>query len=394
VISTFTPKKLVRWLLEKKKAVVPGKEPVLIIDEAHRCANKSKRGAAAVELLDSCHLAGVHIVVLSATIASNVQQLGLVSRIAGLESSAVHPTNPVTSFAAFSSSIKRLGEVGLESVTMQLRTSGGFCARTLGMEGVEFELVQAELSVVDSERYEVATTLWKDLYEIPGLWGTPTMIGVFFSANLRFFKGLAMLNRLPVVIATAIEALERGESCILTVLSTDEAAICRSADADDDGGDGVEVERVGDAEADARLKNGALLDCLLQVINFAHKHTSLVPTRDALVAIEARARAAGFPVVGALDMAKHRLAMAQGNDRSKVVELTGRQKQVRCEFDDDPNDTANWSIVRREETMLAGKQRFQEGKANVCLLSAAASTGVSLHDLTGSRRCVIAMELP
>ena len=394
VISTFTPKKLMRWLLEKKKVVTPGREPILIIDEAHRCGNNTKRGIAATELLDACHEAGVHMVVLSATIASNVKQLGLVSRIAGLERSEVHPQHPVDNFHAFSTVLKRLGEAGLESVTMQLRTSGGFCARTLGMAGVEFELVEANMSTVDAERYEAASTLWKDLYEIPNIWTTPTMVSVFHSANLRFFKGLAMLNRLPAVISTAIDALERGESVLLTCLSTDEAAICRSAEADEDAGEETEVERVGDNEAETRLKNGALLDCILQVIAFVKKHVSLDSTLEKISEIEARARSAGFPVVGALDMAKHRLSMAQNNDRSKVVELTGRQKQVKCDFENDPSDKMNWTIVHREETLLAGKQRFQEGSATVSILSAAASTGVSLHDTNGRRRCVIAMELP
>ena len=390
VLAAFGAVRLLKWLLGKKTV---GEVPILIVDEVHKLANKNtKCGTTAATLLDQAHAAGVHILVLSATFASNVPQLQLTAKITGLIRSDVHPEHPVAAFKNLATTMRRLGEVGLEALTMQLRTSGGYVSRSLSMAGVEFELVEANMSAVELERYARAATLWKDLMAIPELWVSNKLVSVYHSAALRFFKGLTMLIRLPAVIATARQALERGESVILTCLSTDEASIARSvAEAEDDE---VDDNAIDAAETESRLKNGSLLDNILQVITFAKKHTSNSSTSDALDRIAARAKAMDLPVVGALDVAKHRLAAALDNDRSKVVELTGRQKMLKCDFDDDCNEKENWKIVTRNESLLAGKQRFQEGKARVALLSAAASTGCSLHDLTGARRNMIAMELP
>jgi hypothetical protein len=395
VLASFTAARLLKWLLSKKAKAVAGQEPILIVDEVHKVANKTKRGELAATLLSGAHEAGAHILLLSATFASNVPQLQLTAKVTGIIRSDVHPEHPVADFKAISSTLRRLGEVGLEALTMQLRTSGGYVSRSLSMAGVEFELVEASMSAVDGERYTRAAALWKDLLDIPDLWSSTKMLGVYHSAALRFFKGLTMLIRLPAVITTAIEALERGESVILTCLSTDEASIARSAaEADDDGADDAEDAAIDNAETESRLKNGTLLDNINQVIAFARLHTANPSAIDALDRIAARAKALGLPVVGALDVAKHRLAAALGNDRSKIVELTGRQKMLKCEFGDDLKDRDHWTIVSRDESLLAGKQRFQEGTARVALLSAAASTGCSLHDLKGARRNLIAMELP
>ena len=394
VITSFTPQKLMHWLLEKKKKATPGKEPILIIDEVHKLANKTKRGSAAAELLNDAHVAGVHIMVLSATFASNVPQLELAAKVTGLIRSEMIPDHPICDFKTLSKTMRRLGEVGLEALTMQMKMSGGFVARSLGMQGVEFESIEAAMSVVDVTRYEAASAVWKDLFEVADAFTMPKTQAVYYSASLRFFKALTMLIRLPAVISNAIDCLERGESVILTCLSTDEASISRSVAGVDDDADDTDEIQVSETEAESRLKNGALLDCVLQIVSFARRNTDSAPVLDELSRIEARAKGLGLPVVGALDVAKHRLASALGNDRSKVVELTGRQKQLKCEFGNDLADKMNWAIVSRDESLLDGKKRFQDGTARVALLSAAASTGCSLHDLTGSRRVMIAMELP
>ena len=396
VLHNFSAARLLRWLLSNNQAATPGHEPILIVDEVHKVANATKRGAAAAALLDGAHAAGVHILVLSATFASNVPQLKLTAKITGMVKSEVHPENPVGDFKELARTLRRLGEVGLETLAMQLRGSGGYVSRSLSMQGVEFELVEAEMDTAANELYTLAAALWKDLFDIPTLWtGAPIMLGVFHSASLRFFKALTMLIRLPSVIATAISALERGESVILTCLSTDEASISRSDAADNDDDDATDAQVMETAEVESRLKNGALLDTILQVTAFARKHAQATPTIEETIArIEARAIAMNLPVVGALDVAIHHIAEALGNDRSKIVELTGRQKAVNCAFGDDTREKTNWKIVARDESLLSGKQRFQNGNARVAMLSAAASTGVSLHDLNGARRVMIAMELP
>jgi len=394
VLHSFSAPRLLKWLLATKQAATPGNEPILIVDEIHKSANASKRGAAAAALLDGAHTAGVHILVLSATFAANVPQLKLTAKITGMIRSSVHPEHPVAEFTDLARTLRRLGEAGLETLSMQLRTSGGYVSRSLSMAGVEFELVEAAMCVVDEERYVQCATIWKDLFAIPGLWTqSNSALGVFHSASLRFFKTLTMLIKLPHVVQTAIAALERGGSVILTCLSTDEASISRSTDAEDD--DEAAVQLVDGAESESRLRNGALLDTLLQVVAFARKCArGGDSTTDALDRIEARGRALDLPAVGALDIAMHRIAMSLGNDRSKIVELTGRSKSVQCAFGADVANKSNWKLVTRSETLLAGKQRFQQGSARVAMLSAAASTGVSLHDLNGSRRTLVSMELP
>lgn len=394
-IRAFTAKRLLAWLLTNKTKAVEEKEPILIIDEVHKFTNKTKSGQECAELLNAAHEAGVHIMLLSATFASNVSQLELTAKATGMIKSVVHKVHPVEGFGELARSIRRLGEVGLEALTMQLRTSGGYISRSLSMEGVEFELVEAPMSAVDEGRYKQAATLWKDLRDVP-IWNMQTG-SVYHSASLRFFKALTMQIRLPAVIENAVEGLERGEQVVLTCLTTDEASIKRSAAAAEaeDGADAEGDDGVDEVEATNRLRNGTLLDNILQVIAVARKAAAGNDKAiESLKGIELRAKALDLPVVAAIDTAKHRLAAALGNDRSKVVELTGRKKHVECDFGDDLSDKTNWKIVDRTEGLLDGKRRFQEGTARVAIVSAAASTGTSLHDVNGARRRVIALELP
>ena len=394
VVRTFGADKLLRWLLNGKKKTTPGKEVLLVVDEAHRFGNKSKRGAQMKFLLNMAHAAGVHIVLASATIASSVPQLELLSSVTGLVRNPTNPDHPVTNFRSLSSSLRRLGEAGLVCISTQLRSSGGYIARSLSMIGCEFESIAAPLSTVDSDRYTACAKIWADLFAT-GAFENPIALGVYHSASLRFFKNLTMLIRLPTVISIAIDSLEAGCQVILTTLSTDEASISRSvAVADDDDDDTGDVS-LGGAEENSRLKNGALLDNILQVVAFVRKQqdqTSSVAV--ALTAVERMARELNLPVVGPLDIAKHRLARFLDDDRSKIAELTGRKKVVFCKFDDDVSDKNNWTVSTRGESLLEAKARFQTGSARVALLSAAASTGASLHDVNGARRVVIALELP
>ena len=296
----------------------------------------------------------------------------------------VHPKHPVSNFEALKLVISKLGDVGLEALTLQLRSAGGYIARSLSMEGVEFETKSAPMSPADAELYESCASLWEALFDV-GAWNT----AVYHSFTLRFFKALVMLIRLPMAIQTALEALEQGQQVIMTLVSTDEASIARGAagaGAESAGGEGA-------AGADDAVATGVLLDCVLQAIAFARKQDGADKVIATLDELESRARALSLPAVGVLDRAKHQLARALG-DRSAVTELTGRKQQLRCDLSADPSDAAQWRVCPRDESLLVGKQRFQEGGARVAFISSAASTGCSLHDVNGARRCVVSLELP
>ena len=394
-LGSFTAAGLLKWLFGGKNSNAP---PVLVFDEVHKSANKgTRRFKEAIQLIDGAHEQGAHIMLLSATFASSLHQVELVAKSVGLVRSPKHSTHPVDEFRDLKRSIDRLGEIGLEALTMQLRSSGGYVARQLSMTGVEFEKVECLLSAVERERHAAAALLWKDLQASAPVFATKTGSGVFHGAALRFFKALTMYVRLPVVIGEAKAALARGDQVLLTCLSTDEAAIKRSAAADDDDDEESANGKVEDTEAETRLTNGALVDCILQVTAYARKQPELAlddTVAEKLDEIDARAKALGLPVVGPLDAAKHALARHLDNDRNQVVELTGRKRMVECEFDADSNDRTNWKIVDRAEAAAVGKSRFQLGQARVALLSSAYSTGCSLHDVNGARRVVVALELP
>ena len=395
-LGSFTATGLLKWLFSGKNLNAP---PVLVFDEVHKCANKgTRRFREAIQLIDGAHEQGANIMLLSATFASSLQQVELVAKSVGLVRSPKHPTHPVVEFRELKHSIDRIGEIGLEALTMQLRSSGGYVARQLSMAGVEFQRVECSLSAVDRERHAAAALLWKDMHASAHVFSTKNGSGVFHGASLRFFKALTMYTRLPTVIGEAKDALARGDQVLLTCLSTDEAAIKRaSASADEEDDEESANDKVDDAEAEARLTNGALVDCILQVTAYARKDINAAldaTTTAALDAIDARAKALGLPVVGPLDAVKHALTLHLDNDSNQVVELTGRKRMVECGFDADSTDASNWKIVDRAEAAAQGKSRFQLGQARVALLSSAYSTGCSLHDVNGARRVVIALELP
>ena len=232
-LGSFTASGLLKWLFSGKNLNAP---PVLVFDEVHKCANKgTRRFREAIQLIDGAHEQGANIMLLSATFASSLQQVELVAKSVGLVRSPKHPTHPVVEFRDLKRSIDRIGEIGLEALTMQLRSSGGYVARQLSMAGVEFQRVECSLSAVDRERHAAAALLWKDMHASAHVFSTKNGSGVFHGASLRFFKALTMYTRLPTVIGEAKDALARGDQVLLTCLSTDEAAIKRaSASADEE----------------------------------------------------------------------------------------------------------------------------------------------------------------
>ena len=200
---------------------------------------------------------------------------------------------------------------------MQLRSGGGYISRSLSMQGVEFEKTDAPMSAVDTDLYNDCSGVWSDLFSIPGLWSNLRSSAVYHGASLRFFKGLGMTIRLPVVLNEAVAALEQGQQVILTSLTTEEAAITRSLKSEDgEDGDETAFDAADGQEETARLKNGTLLDCILQVIAYAAGNATSDAQRTSLEAVSASARALPLPAVGAIDIAKHRLAAALGNGQS------------------------------------------------------------------------------
>lgn len=149
---------------EQLKAWLGGSsfDGVLAFDEAHK-AKGAVHGQPVGKAVSSLQedLPSARVVYLSATGATKVQDLSYMTRL-GL-------WGPGTFFANFRAIEAALGISGgagaMEMLSVQLKASGAYLARNLGLRGVDFHLEQAKLSVEQAALYDASAQLWVDMWQ-------------------------------------------------------------------------------------------------------------------------------------------------------------------------------------------------------------------------------------
>ncbi|KAB2756312.1 bifunctional class I SAM-dependent methyltransferase/DEAD/DEAH box helicase [Brucella anthropi] len=222
---------------------------VIIFDEAHSMQNaagsKGERGDVAASQQGRAGLRLQHalpdarIVYVSATGATSVHNLAYAQRL-GLWGGEDFP---FSTRAEFVEAIEGGGVAAMEVLARDLRALGLYTARSLSFAGVEYELVEHELTPEQTRIYDSYAGAFAIIHNnldaameaanITGSTGTlnrqakSAARSAFESAKQRFFGHLLTSMKTPTLIRSITADLEAGHSAVIQIVSTGEALMER-----------------------------------------------------------------------------------------------------------------------------------------------------------------------
>ncbi|RWR27430.1 methylase [Sinirhodobacter populi] len=392
-------KQIVEWL---------GKDfdGVIIFDEAHSMQNaagsKGERGDVAASQQGRAGLRLQHalpdarIVYVSATGATTVHNLAYAQRL-GLWGGEDFP---FATRAEFVEAIEGGGVAAMEVLARDLRALGLYTARSLSFAGVEYELVEHELTPEQTRIYDSYAGAFAIIHNnldaameaanITGSTGTlnrqakSAARSAFESAKQRFFGHLLTSMKTPTLIRSITADLEAGHSAVIQIVSTGEALMERRLAE-------LPTEEWNDVRVDITPRE-YVLDYLAhsfpvqlyEPFTDSEGNTSSRPvTRDGqpIECREAVARrdeliahlASLPPVPGALDQ------VIQHFGTDTVAEVTGRSRRIIRK----PGNgvTLDRLVVenRAGSANLAETQAFMDDSKRALVFSDAGGTGRSYH---------------
>jgi len=227
----------------------PDFDGVLIFDEAHAMQNAgggkgergdvapSQQGRAGLRLQHA--LPGARVVYVSATGATTVANLAYAQRL-GLWGGEDFP---FLTRAEFVEAIEAGGVAAMEVLARDLRALGLYTARSLSFDGVEYELVDHELTLEQRRIYDAYAGAFAVIHNhldaamqvanITGDSGTlnrqakSAARSAFESAKQRFFGHLLTSTKTPTLIRSIEQDLQSGHSAVIQIVSTGEALMER-----------------------------------------------------------------------------------------------------------------------------------------------------------------------
>jgi hypothetical protein len=136
------------------------------------------------------------------------------------------------------------GVAGMEVLARDLKALGLYAARSLSFEGIEYEIVEHNLSAEQIRIYDAYADAFQIIHKnltealkaanITGSDGDTynrnakaAARSAFESNKRRFFNHLLTAMKCPTLIAAIARNLEEGHACVLRVVSTNEALLDR-----------------------------------------------------------------------------------------------------------------------------------------------------------------------
>ena len=393
----------------------PGFDGCLIFDEAHKAKNYTPGKESASTKVAACVIAiqaalpRARVVYCSATGVSEIGNLAYMTRM-GFWGQG-------TAFASadeFMSSLSKRGLGYLELLALELKARGAYLSRSLSFKDAEFAQVECMLLPQQARVYDTAVEVWTrlrgDLAVALQRTRAPSqdILKVYWGTAQRFFKLLCVSLKLPTVLAEVQAALDAGMCAVIGLQSTGEAAtsalelmpgertpfisVCRQMLARfvrDHfpvrvyGAEGASTQQMAAASAAHATLMGFEADDAGPAGGKAKRLTNEELSRLPECPACLSARASLLAAIEDLDLPDNpvdALIDALGGP-DLVAEMTGRKArivrgrdgrtvyQVRAQPDSSHMDSLN----------IAEKSAFMTGKKLVAVLSAAASTGISLH---------------
>jgi predicted RNA methylase len=373
---------------------------VIIFDESHAMQNAaggkgergdqaaSQQGRAGLRLQHA--LPNARIVYVSATGATTVHNLAYAQRL-GLWGGEDFPFATRTEFVE---AIEAGGVAAMEVLARDMKALGLYAARSLSYEGVEYELLEHQLSPDQIRIYDAYAGAFAIIHNnldaamkaanITGETGTlnaqakSAARSAFESAKQRFFNHLITAMKTPSLIAAVDRDLADGHAAVIQIVSTGEALMERRLAE-------IPTEDWGDVQVDITPRE-YVLDylahsfpvqlyepftdsegnlCSRPVVRDGQPVESreAVARRDRLI----ETLASLPPVPGALDQIVQRF----GTD--SVAEVTGRSRRIVRKGD-------RLRVENRAGSANLGEtQAFMDDEKRILVFSEAGGTGRSYH---------------
>jgi hypothetical protein len=377
---------------------------VIIFDESHAMGNAaSEKGARGIKKPSQQGLVGLRIqhalpsarvVYVSATGASKLENLSYMERL-GLWTSH---TMPFANRSDFISQVQTGGIAAIEVVARDLKALGLYMARSLSFDGVQYEVLEHELTeqqIAEYNRYaEAYQIIHKNIAEalkdtnIDNRFGKTrngqaksAVYAAFENAKQRFFSHLLSSLKTRTLIQAMEKDLADGHSVIVQITATDEALLDRRLS-------DIPVAEWNDINIDITpreylfdyLKN-AFPVLLHEVWTDENGNERTRPVTDkqgnpvfCQEALKKRDRLLRdlvtlTPIPSVLDQIIHHFGYEQ------VAEITGRSKRIVKDIKDD-----RLFVQKRGNNInLAETQAFQDDQKRILIFSQAGSTGRSYH---------------
>ncbi|WP_284394594.1 strawberry notch family protein, partial [Devosia yakushimensis] len=379
---------------------------VIVFDESHAMQNaagaKGERGDVAASQQGRAGLRLQHalpnarILYVSATGATTVHNLAYAQRL-GLWGSEHFP---FSTRAEFVEAIESGGVAAMEVLARDLRALGLYTARSLSFAGVEYELVEHELTPEQVRIYDAYAGAFAIIHNnldaamqaanITGSSGTlnaqakSAARSAFESAKQRFFGHLLTSMKTPTLIGSITRDLADGHSAVIQIVSTGEALMERRLSE-------LPTEEWNDVRVDITPRE-YVLDYLahsfpVQLYEpFTDSEGNLssrpvyrdgqpVESREAVARRdELIAQLASLPPVpGALDQ------IVQHFGVDVVAEVTGRSRRIVRKPGSAPGSDRLVVETRAGSANLAETQAFMDDQKRVLVFSDAGGTGRSYH---------------
>ena len=377
---------------------------VIIFDESHAMQNaaggKGERGDVAASQQGRAGLRLQHalpdarVVYVSATGATTVNNLAYAQRL-GLWGGEDFP---FATRAEFVEAIEAGGVAAMEVLARDLRSLGLYTARSLSYDGVEYELIEHQLTPEQRRIYDSYAGAFAVIHNnldaameaanITGSDGTlnrqakSAARSTFESTKQRFFGHLLTSMKTPTLLRSIAEDLEAGHAAVIQIVSTGEALMERRLAE-------IPTEEWNDLNTDlspreyvmSYLQHSFPVQLYEPFSDGEGNVTSRPVFRDGqpVESREAVSRRdamiehlAGLPPVpGALDQ------IVQHFGTDKVAEVTGRSRRIIRKGE---GPAARLAVENRAPSAnLAETQAFMDDGKRILVFSDAGGTGRSYH---------------
>ncbi|RWG34984.1 strawberry notch family protein [Mesorhizobium sp.] len=379
---------------------------VIVFDESHAMQNavgaKGERGEVAASQQGRAGLRLQHalpnarILYVSATGATTVHNLAYAQRL-GLWGGEHFP---FSTRAEFVEAIESGGVAAMEVLARDLRALGLYTARSLSFAGVEYELVEHELTPEQVRIYDAYAGAFAIIHNnldaamqaanITSSSGTlnaqakSAARSAFESAKQRFFGHLLTSMKTPTLIRSIVRDLADGRAVVIQIVSTGEALMERRLSE-------LPTEEWNDVRVDITPRE-YVLDYLAHSFPvhlyepFTDSEGNLssrpvyrdgqpVESREAVARRdELIAKLASLPPVpGALDQ------IVQHFGVDVVAEVTGRSRRIVRKPGSAPGGDRLVVETRAGSANLAETQAFMDDEKQLLVFSDAGGTGRSYH---------------
>ncbi len=379
---------------------------VIIFDEGHAMANAaggktergdkaaSQQGRAGLRLQRA--LPDARVVYVSATGASEVESLAYAERL-GLWGSSDFPFPTRSEFIA---AIEDGGVAAMEVLARDLKAMGLYASRSLSFEGVEYEILEHELTDEQVRIYDSYAGAFQVIHnhldaamEASGITGKSGTLNknakaaarsAFESSKQRFFNHLLTSMKTPALLKATAADLEDGHAAIVQLVSTGAALTERRLAQ-------IPTEEWGDLQVDVTPRE-YVIDYLMhsfpvqlfEEFSDTEGNLSSRPVHDAngnpVICREAERRRDDLvETLGSLPAIPTALdQIVQHFGTGKVAEITGRSRRiVRRE---DSNSIARYAVQNRPGSANLDEARaFMDDEKGILVFSDAGGTGRSYH---------------